>query len=46
MLKPYSDLFLDGCSMAEVEKKTKKKFFICENNYSISEVVDLLWKYC
>ncbi|MBQ7764876.1 DUF512 domain-containing protein [bacterium] len=46
MLKPYSDLFLDGCSMAEVEKKTKKKFFICENNYSISEVVDLLWEYC
>ena len=45
MLKPYSDLFLDGCSMAEVEKKTKKKFFICENNYSISEVVDLIWMY-
>ena len=45
MLKPYSDLFLDGCSMTEVENKTRKRFFVCENNYSIAEVVDLIWKY-
>lgn len=42
MLKPYSDLFLDGVSMEEVIKRTGKKFFITENNYSVCEVVDLL----
>ena len=46
MLKPYTELFLDGCSMSEVKEKTGKNFFICENNYSVSEVVDLIWEYC
>ena len=45
MLKPYTDLFLDGCSMSEVKEKTGKNFFICENNYSVSEVVDLIWQH-
>ncbi len=45
MLKPYTDLFLDGCSMQEVEERTGKNFFICENNYSVSEVVDLIYQY-
>ena len=43
MLKPYSDLFLDGASMKEVVERTGKQFFICENNYSISEVIDLIY---
>ena len=42
MLKPYSDLFLDGVSMSEVIEKTGKNFFIVENNYSIEEVLDLI----
>lgn len=45
MLKPYSDLFLDGCSMSEVKERTAKKFFICENNYSVCEVIDLIEEY-
>lgn len=42
MLKPFSDLFLDGVSMEEVKTRTGKNFFICENNYSVCEVVDLI----
>ena len=42
MLKPYSDLFLDGISMKEVINKTNKNFFITENNYSISETIELI----
>jgi len=45
MLKPYSDLFLDGASMRDVIEKTGKKFLITENNYSICEVIDLIWQY-
>lgn len=42
MLKPFSDLFLDGVSMEEVKTRTGKHFFICENNYSVCEVIDLI----
>jgi len=45
MLKPYSDLFLDGESMSSVIEKTGKNFYICENNYSICEVVNLIFEY-
>lgn len=45
MLKPYSDLFLDGESMTSVIEKTGKNFYICENNYSVCEVVDLLCEF-
>ena len=45
MLKPYSELFLDGATMTSVIEKTGKEFFITENNYSISEVIDLIWEY-
>ena len=45
MLKPYTDLFLDGASMEEVKEKTGKNFFVCKDNYSISEVVDLIKNY-
>ena len=43
MLKPYTDLFLDGISMSEVRYRTGKNFFITENNYSVCEVIDLLY---
>lgn len=42
MLKPFTDLFLDGVSMTEVIEKTGKKFFVTENNYSVCEVVDFI----
>jgi len=42
MLKPYTDLFLDGKSLKEVQEITGKNFFIVKNNYSVSEVVDLI----
>lgn len=45
MLKPYSDLFLDGESMTSVIEKTGKIFYICENNYSVSEVIDLIFEF-
>lgn len=42
MLKPFTDLFLDGCSMSEVVKRTGKNFFITKENYSFCEVIDLI----
>jgi len=45
MLKPYSDLFLDGKSMRDVEEITGKNFFITQNNYSLSEVIDLIYQH-
>lgn len=45
MLKPYSDLFLDGNSMDYVRKATGKKFFITQNNYSVCEVTELINRY-
>ncbi len=45
MLKPYSDLFLDGTSMSEVRKRTGKNFFIAENNYSVCEIIDLIYEF-
>lgn len=45
MLKPYSDLFLDGQSLAYVEEKTGKQFIIINNQYSLSELVEFLNNY-
>ena len=45
MLKPFSDLFLDGVSMQSVIDKTNKNFFISEDNYSIAEVIDLIYQF-
>ena len=42
MLKPYSDLFLDGNSISDVISATEKNLYIVKNNYSISEVIDIL----
>ena len=45
MLKPYTDLFLDGVSLDKVIDKTKKNLYIVENNYSLAEVIDLINDY-
>ena len=45
MLKPYSDLFLDGVSLGDVKKRTNKNFFVTENNYSVCEIIDLITQY-
>lgn len=45
MLKPYSEIFLDGHSMSEVKSATGKNFFISKNNYSLSEVINLINQY-
>lgn len=42
MLKPYTNLFLDGNSLDYVIEKTQKRFFITHNNYSVEEVIDLI----
>lgn len=45
MLRPYTNLFLDGNSMDYVQEKTGKNFFITNNNYSVCEVVDLISRF-
>ncbi len=42
MLKPYSDLFLDGVSLKEVKNITGKNIFVTQDNYSVREVIDLI----
>lgn len=42
MLKPYTNLFLDGNSLDYVKEKTGKNIFVTENNYSVCEVLNLL----
>jgi len=45
MLKPYSEMFLDGQSMDYVREITGQNFFITQNNYSLSEVINLIKLY-
>ena len=45
MLKPFTDLFLDGVSMSEVIDRTQKNFFITSENYSVSEIIDLIYQH-
>ena len=45
MLKPYTEVFLDGNSLDYVKNKTGKNFFVTKNNYSVCEVVDLIKTY-
>mgnify|MGYP002854266841 CR=1 FL=1 len=42
MLKPYTELFLDGNSLNYVKEKTGKNIFVTKNNYSVCEVLNLL----
>jgi len=41
MLKPYTNLFLDGNSLEYVKEKTGKNIYVVRNNYSVSEVLKL-----
>ncbi len=45
MLKPYTELFLDGKSLSYVKEQTKKEFLVIKNIYSTSEIVDYIWDY-
>ncbi len=45
MLKPYTNLFLDGNSLDYVKEKTGKTLFVTTENYSVCEVVDLINDY-
>ncbi len=45
MLKPFSDIFLDGNSLDYVIKKSGKRLFVCNNNYSVSEVIEQIKNY-
>lgn len=45
MLKPFSNLFLDGNSLDYVINKTSKNFYLIENNYSLAEVIDYINDY-
>ena len=45
MLKPFTNLFLDGNSINYVIEKTGKNLFIAKDNYSICEVIDLIESY-
>ena len=45
MLKPFTNLFLDGNSIDYVIEKTGKNLFIAKDNYSICEVIDLIESY-
>lgn len=44
MLKPYSDLFLDGLSLSAVQEETNKKFIVITEQYSLAELVDFLYE--
>lgn len=45
MLKPYTELFLDGKSLDCVRKSTGKNLFVTYNNYSVKEVIVLISRY-
>lgn len=45
MLKPYTNLFLDGNSLDYVKEKTGKNLFVTTENYSVCEVIDLIYDY-
>ena len=41
MLKPYTNLFLDGNSLDYVKEKTGKNLYVIQDNYSVAEVLEL-----
>lgn len=42
MLKPYTELFLDGNTLDYVKSETCKEFFVTSDNYSVREVIDFI----
>lgn len=45
MLKPFSELFLDGNSLSYVKEQTNKEFIVVENQYSIEQLIDFIETY-
>lgn len=43
MLKPYSEMFLDGKTLSYVKEQTGKEFFVIKDIYSTKEIVDYVW---
>lgn len=43
MLKPYSEMFLDGKTLSYVKEQTGKEFFVIKDIYSTKEIVDYIW---
>ena len=43
MLKPYSEMFLDGKTLSYVKKQTGKEFFVIKDIYSTKEIVEYVW---
>lgn len=45
MLKPFSELFLDGKDLDYVRRKTGKEFIVIKEQYSLGELVEWLNRY-
>jgi len=45
MLKPFTELFLDGNDLNYVKEKSGKNFFVVKDSYSLKEVVNLINNY-
>lgn len=45
MLKPYSEMFLDGKTLTYVKEQTQKEFLVIKEIYSTKELVDYLWTF-
>ena len=43
MLKPYSEMFLDGKTLTYVKEQTGKEFLVIKDIYSTKELVDYIW---
>ncbi len=43
MLKPYSEMFLDGKTLSYVKEQTGKEFFVIKDIYSTKEIVEYVW---
>lgn len=42
MLKPYTELFLDGKTLNDVKNATGQNIYVVKNNYSVAEILNLL----
>lgn len=45
MLKPYSELFLDGNDLNYVKKESNKNIIVIKEQYSIKELIDFIYNY-
>lgn len=45
MLKPYSDMFLDGETLSNVKNITGKEFIVINNQYSLCELIEFFNNY-